>query len=297
MFFVTLSLGPSAEPSDSSRSGRRRNGGRILDLTESNPTRAGLIYPPEMLQHSTTSARLLYEPAPAGLTDARQAVADYYGARGLNIAPDASCLLASTSEAYAYLFKLLADPGDNVLVPARPIRSLNSWRTWNPSRSSSTRSRSMAAGRSMCVRSKRRYRAHASHRGGHPNNPTGSFLKRAELDALAQLCAARRIALIPMKCFRIMRSRRMRSAFFSVAGCEECLAFAMSGLSKIAGLPQMKLGWIAVSGPADLGAKAMERLEWIADTYLPSARRFNGPRRSCWPRARRCSARFGSEPR
>ncbi len=248
---------------------RRRNGARILDLTESNPTRAGLVYPPGMLGAFDDHRSLLYEPSPAGLTDARQAVADYYAARGLSIALDRILLTASTSEAYAFLFKLLADPGDNVLVP-RPSYPLFEFLADMESVKVHQYPLAFHGGWSMDMLAleeaiTERTRAIVVV---NPNNPTGSFVKRAELDALTQLCAARRIALISDEVFSDYGFAADAERVFSVAGCEECLAFAMSGLSKIAGLPQMKLGWIVVSGPADLRAQAMEKLEWIADTYL-----------------------------
>ena len=107
----------------------------------------------------------------------------------------------------------------------------------------------------------------------NPNNPTGSYVKRAELEALSRLCGERRIALISDEVFSDYAlgeatGSEAAERVTTLVGVEECLAFSMSGLSKVAGLPQMKLGWIVASGPANLRAEALEKLEWIADTYL-----------------------------
>jgi alanine-synthesizing transaminase len=248
---------------------RRRSGARILDLTESNPTRAGLAYPREILQAFDDERSLLYEPAPAGLEEARQAVADYYLSRGAGVARERILLTASTSEAYAYLFKLLADAGDNVLVP-RPSYPLFEF---------------LAGMESVAVR----HYALAFHGGWsvdfdslaaamdartraivvvNPNNPTGSYLKEPELATLSRECAERGVALISDEVFSDYALTPDASRVTTLTNRDGCLAFAMSGLSKIAGLPQMKLGWIVVNGPDDLRAQAMERLEWVADTYL-----------------------------
>jgi len=102
----------------------------------------------------------------------------------------------------------------------------------------------------------------------NPNNPTGSYIKRGELEALIRIAAERGIALISDEVFSDYAFAPDADRVTSLAGVEDCAAFAMSGLSKIAGLPQMKLGWIVGAGPARLRAEAMEKLEWIADTYL-----------------------------
>jgi hypothetical protein len=245
---------------------KRRAGAPILDLTESNPTRAGLAYPPETMRAFDNPRALDYQPAPAGSLEAREAVAAYYRHE-----VDAARILltASTSEGYAYLFKLLANPGDNVLVP-RPSYPLFDY---------------LAAMESVEVRQyplvyhgawtidldglaaaiTDRTRAMVAV---HPNNPTGSYVKRAELDALVRLCAERELALISDEVFFDYHFAPDPHRAGTLANVTGCLAFAMSGLSKIAGLPQMKLGWIAVNGPEKLRAEAFEKLEWIADTYL-----------------------------
>jgi hypothetical protein len=248
---------------------RRAAGARLLDLTESNPTRAALTYPAETLDAFQDSRALIYQPAPAGAAGARQAVASYYRERGQSVDISRILLTASTSEAYAYLFKLLANPGDQVLVP-RPSYPLfeflahlesvelcqyplvyhGAWSIDLEALGAAVTDRTRAV---VLV---------------NPNNPTGSYVKRHELEALVRLCAARRIALISDEVFADYAFSPDTTRAGTIAAVEECLAFSMSGLSKVAGLPQMKLGWIATAGPEHLQREALERLEWIADTYL-----------------------------
>ena len=248
---------------------KRCSGARLLDLTQSNPTRAGLEYPPEILRAFEDKRVLVYDPAPAGARPAREAVAGYYHARGCDVPPERILLTASTSEAYSYLFKLLCNPGDQVLAP-RPSYPLFEF---------------LANLESIEVR-----QYPLAYHGGwgidvdavadavtdrtravvlvNPNNPTGSYVKRAELAGLVRLCAGRGIALISDEVFGDFSLSSDTGRVRTLALVEDCLTFSMSGLSKIAGLPQMKLGWIVVSGPAELRREAMEKLEWIADTYL-----------------------------
>jgi len=248
---------------------KRRKGAPVLDLTESNPTRAGFFYPEEVVRALADPRALRYDPEPAGSPAAREAVCRYYAGAGDTVDPDRVLLTASTSEAYAYLFKLLADPGDEVLAP-RPsyplfefLAAMESLRVvpyplvfhggW------SIDCRALAAavtGRTRAVVLV------------NPNNPTGSFLKRDELRFLIDLCRERKLAIVSDEVFADFAfaedARRVRT----LAGGCETLAFSMSGLSKIAGLPQMKLGWIVIAGPAAAAGEAREKLELIADTYL-----------------------------
>jgi alanine-synthesizing transaminase len=245
---------------------KRRSGARVLDLTESNPTHAGLTYPEEILEALADPRALRYEPAPAGAPEAREAVSVYYAARGQTVKPERILLTASTSEAYAYLFKLLADPGGQVLVPrpsyplfeflARmeslevrpyPLHYHGEWSIDLDALASAVTGRTRAI---VLV---------------NPNNPTGSYVKRRELEALAKL----NLPLISDEVFSdyAFQPDPQRAASL-VDGAADCLAFSMSGLSKVSGLPQMKLGWIAATGPGQLRREAMEKLEWIADTYL-----------------------------
>ncbi len=251
---------------------RRRAGARVLDLTESNPTRAGIGYPAGLLRAFEDPGLLAYDPAPAGSRTAREAVSAYYASRGQRVEPERILLTASTSEAYSYLFKLLTDAGDNVLVP-RPSYPLFEFLA----RLESIEVRQYplvyhggwsidmdALAAAVSVRTRAVVVV-------NPNNPTGSYVKRGELEALARLCAERGIAILSDEVFHdyaLPPAAPDRDRAPAPAGIEDCLAFSMSGLSKIAGLPQMKLGWIVASGPTGPCAEALERLEWIADTYL-----------------------------
>ena len=236
----------------------RCGGARILDLTESNPTRAGFEYPPEIVRAFEDPRMLVYEPSPAGAAEAREAVAAYYAARGQRVEPERILLTASTSEAYAYLFKLLADPGDHVLVP-RPSYPLFEFLANMESVEVRQYPLVYHGGWSIDLEA---LAAAVTERTRavvlvNPNNPTGSYVKRAELEALSRLCAQRRIALISDEVFSdyALGEARTRERVATLVGVEECLAFSMSGLSKVAGLPQMKLGWMVASGPAKLRAK------------------------------------------
>lgn len=241
----------------------------ILDLTESNPTRAGFDYPAGIVSCLAEDRSLLYEPAPTGLLAAREAVAAAYAARGVAVHPDDIVLTPGSSEAYAWLFKLLANPGDEILVP-RPsyplfeyLAALDSVRvvsyplayhgSWSLEMHELARAASPRARAVVVV---------------NPNNPTGSFIKRAERDALAAFCAARDLAIISDEVFSNFTFGPDPLRVPAMSGAEGALVFALGGLSKMAGLPQMKLGWIAVSGPNGLRRAALERLELIADTYL-----------------------------
>ncbi len=240
---------------------RRSAGAAILDLTESNPTAAGFAYPSDQILSALADPRaLLYQPAAAGLPSARAAVSEYYAGR---VSSDRILLTASTSEAYAFVFKLLADPGDEVLVP-RPSYPLfdflaaldnvrvvqyplvyhNSWTIDFDALARSITPRTRAI---VLV---------------NPNNPTGSFLKEAELGQLVALCRDRSLAIISDEVFSDYALDADPKLVPSLSEVTDVLTFCLSGLSKVAALPQLKLGWIVTSGPA------FERLELIADTYL-----------------------------
>jgi len=243
----------------------------ILDLTETNPTRVGIAYPEALLAPLADPASLAYAPSPRGLLSAREAIAIDYVRHGLDVAPAQIYLTASTSEAYSLLFKLLCDPGDEVLVP-RPsyplfehLTQLDGVRAvpyvleyhgvWSIDLET-VRAAITPSTRAILVVS--------------PNNPTGSMLKPRELEAIAALCHERDLALIGDEVFAdYVLSYRERSA--SVLTQERVLTFGLGGLSKSAGLPQLKLGWIAMKGPADRCAAAAERLDVICDTYLSVA--------------------------
>jgi alanine-synthesizing transaminase len=270
---------------------KKRAGARLLDLTESNPTRAGFDYPAEeILAALAKTPSMLYEPAPRGLPVAREAVAGYYAERGFDVAPERIHLTASTSEAYSFLFKLLADQGESVLVP-QPSYPLFEF---------------LAALEGVELLP---YELHYVHTAGwridfdsvekavapntraiilvSPNNPTGSFTKLSEVEQLNAVCARHDLALIADEVFGDYGFADDRGRAGSLVSNESALTFVMSGLSKILALPQMKLGWIVTNGPARLREGAIERLDFIADTFLSvaapvqhSARPWLGLRRS-----------------
>lgn len=251
----------------------RRSGARILDLTESNPTRAEFLAPPELLARLADPGGARYSPDPRGLRSAREAVSLDYAARGVRVDPDHIILTASSSESYSLLFKLLANPGDEVLVPTPsyplfgyladldsvrvrtyPLRFDHEWHLSIDSLSALVTDRTRAV---VVV---------------HPNNPTGSFLKRPEAMDLAGLCAERGLAIIADEVFAdfgLSGEDANRHPSFALES--KALAFSLGGLSKSCALPQMKLGWIAISGPGALRNEALARLEFIADTYLSVA--------------------------
>jgi alanine-synthesizing transaminase len=248
---------------------KRAAGTRILDLTETNPTRAGLAGPSDLLLPLVRPEARRYEPSPFGLPAARAAVAAEFARRGYPLAPDRVLLSASTSEAYAFLFKLLCDPGDEVLVP-RPgyplfefLATLESVRVRTyPSAHDGEWHLDLPA---LHAALGPRTRAIVVV---NPNNPTGSFLKGPELDALVALCAERGIALVSDEVFADFALRDDARRAASVARDSDALAFALGGLSKSCGLPQLKLAWTAVTGPERLVRDALARLEVVADTYL-----------------------------
>ena len=246
----------------------RAEGRPVADLTLSNPTRAGIPYPLDLLAPLADPAGLSYEPEPFGLATARAAVAADFARRGVAVAPDHVCLTASTSEAYALLFKLLCDPGDRVLVPqpSYPLfehltalecvqavpYALELHGAWRLDVAAIERSLDERT-RAVLVVS--------------PNNPTGSIVQSGELEELAALCASRGVALIGDEVFADYRLDGAAPAV-SVLQQSRALAFALGGLSKSVGLPQVKVAWIAVNGPDALVAEALAGLEIVADTFL-----------------------------
>jgi aspartate/methionine/tyrosine aminotransferase len=263
-------LSESIEPNALTRAigARRAAGGTWLDLTETNPTTVGLDYPADVLAPLADARARRYEPEPLGMGVAREAIACDYARRGRVVAPEHVVVTASTSEAYSLLFKLLCNPGDAVLVPQpsyplfellagleavalRPYRLLEH-DAWSIDRASLTEAMAPNV-RAVLVVS--------------PNNPTGSMLRRDDLAWLADTCARQRIALIADEVF-VDYPLAARAEAVAIAGDEPALTFALGGLSKSAGLPQVKLGWMAVGGPPALVTAALARLELICDTFL-----------------------------
>jgi aspartate/methionine/tyrosine aminotransferase len=248
----------------------QQRGTSLIDLTESNPTRVGFNYPKELLSSLSDPKGLLYAPHPLGMMEARAAIAEDYRRRNVLVDAQQIVLTASTSESYSLLFKVLCDPGDEVLVP-RPsyplfehltrleavvavpydLEYIERWQVdvESVAKALTPRSRVMLA--------------------VHPNNPTGSFLQRDEFERVAQLCATRQVAIVVDEVFadfELTEGARDRAA--NTLKDPATLVFSLGGLSKSVGLPQVKLGWIAAAGPRDEIVTAMDRLELACDTYL-----------------------------
>jgi alanine-synthesizing transaminase len=251
---------------------RRAAGGELIDLTSSNPTAVGIEYPREALAAALAAgAGQPYAPDPRGLAAARRAVADLYARRGAPIDPERIFLTASTSEAYGFLFKLLCEPGDEVLVP-RPSYPLFE----QLARLEAVAARPYRLGPApgfaldpdrVEVELGERTRAVVVV---SPNNPTGQVASAGQLGELASLCAARGLALVADEVFAEYHGPGERPPPTALAA-DGPLRFALGGLSKSCGLPHFKLGWIAAAGPAGLLEGALARLEHVADSYLGAA--------------------------
>jgi hypothetical protein len=247
---------------------RRAAGADVLDLTESNPTVVGLQYPPDLLAAMARPSALRYEPRPLGLTTAREAVARTFADRGLAIDAGRIALTASTSEAYALLFKLFCDPGDQVLVPqpsyplfdhltrleaVTPVPyHLEYHGSWRIDVASITRALTSRT-RAVLVVS--------------PNNPTGSFLHRDDLRDLVELCRRHECPLIGDEVF-FDYPLDAAPAKVSALEQDEVVTCVLGGLSKSCGLPQAKLGWIAWCGPRQRLSAIVPAYEVVADSYL-----------------------------
>ena len=246
----------------------RSRGGELLDLTASNPTECGFQYDgASILKALITPAVLKYHPDPRGLDLARKAVQGYYEKRGEQVGPEDLILTTSTSEAYSFAFRLLCNPGDEVLVPTPsyplfdflaglqdvklvryPLVYDHGWQIDFHSLEAAITPRT----RGLIV--------------VHPNNPTGHFTKAREISRLNEICAARGLAIIADEVFLDFPLNSAHLSSFTQN--QAVLTLAMSGLSKISGLPQMKFSWLAVNGPPTEKTEALARLEVIADTFL-----------------------------
>jgi alanine-synthesizing transaminase len=246
---------------------RRRAEGGLYDLTLSNPTAAGLPYDAEAIARALGTPRaLVYEPDPLGLGFAREVVAREYIASGIDLSASCVAITASTSEAYAVLFKMLCDPGDEILVPV-PSYPLLGWlasfegvtlRTY-PLEYAGRWYVDLAALARMVTPRTRAIVVVA------PNNPTGSYLGRDELEAMLDLS----LPIISDEVFaRYPLAALPDDRVESVLRAKRGLVFALSGLSKLVGLPQMKLGWIACGGDERRASEAIAGLEVVLDAYL-----------------------------
>jgi len=249
---------------------RREAGSPFLDLTASNPTRCGFAYNNSQLLAALGDPRaLVYDPDPRGMLSAREAVARYYGDCGVAVDPDHVFLTTSTSEAYGYLFRLLADAGDEVLI-AQPSYPLFDFLARLEDVLLAPYPLFYDHGWHLDIEALRRRIGPRTRAIAlvHPNNPTGHFTKAGERQALEELCAEHGLALIVDEVFLDYAFAGQPARSFA-SGAHPVLTFVLSGLSKVAGLPQMKAAWIAALGPEPELTRALERLEIIADTFLP----------------------------
>jgi len=247
---------------------RTKIGDVHFDLTLSNPTACGLTYPENLLRGLSNPTGLHYSPDPLGPPATRMAVADDYRRWGVEVDPERICLTASTSEAYSFLFRLLCDPGDTVLVPAPSYPLFE-----HLARLDGIGCETYA----LEVDARWRLDLGAFERAPqgvravivvHPNNPTGSFIHPDDRASLVALCRDRDWALIADEVFLPYPLDGGPGADSSFAAVEDCLCFALGGLSKSVGLPQLKLAWILASGPETFVGPAIEGLEYVADAYL-----------------------------
>ncbi len=246
----------------------RASGGEILDLTETNPTAVGIHYPEALLAPLADPASARYDPHPLGIQTAREAVAREYERRGGRIAAERVVLTASTSEAYSILFKLLCNPsGDSVMVPVPSYPLFDHLTALDGVRAAAYRleyhGRWMVDFDALDERWDGGVRAVLAV---SPNNPTGSTLNPAEFGGLSDRCGARTAALIIDEVFADYPLRAEPVPWSQTDA--PALTFRLGGLSKSVGLPQVKLGWIAVDGPDRVVHAALQRLELICDTYL-----------------------------
>jgi alanine-synthesizing transaminase len=246
----------------------KQQGRELFDLTASNPTQVGLVVNSRAILRALSHEEALeYDPQPRGLRPARMAVAGYYASLGVNIAPDEIILTTGTSEAYTFAFRLLCDPDDEVLVPTpgyplfeylaqiQDVKLVpyelvydHGWQIDFHSLEKAITARTRAI---ILV---------------NPNNPTGSFVSESEQRQLNEFCHEHSLGLIVDEVF--FDFNLSSKSFESFAANRDVLTFTLSGLSKVAGLPQMKVAWIAATGPQELVQQSLERLEVIADTYL-----------------------------
>jgi alanine-synthesizing transaminase len=245
----------------------KSSGRRLLDLSASNPTECGFKYDaPAIMRSLCAPASLQYRPDPKGLKSARHAVSDYYAERGERVTIDDLILTASTSEAYSFVFRLLCNLGDELLIPTPGyplfdfLADVNDIKLvryplfydhgWHIDMHALKQAITPRTRGTIVV---------------HPNNPTGHFTKAEEIAKLNQICSAHQMAIIADEVFLDFSLGSEQKSFVTNTGA---LTFTMSGISKISGLPQMKFAWLVVSGPEAERREALARLEMIADTYL-----------------------------
>ncbi len=248
----------------------RAAGRELIDLTVSNPTVCGFAYDAEAILAPLMAAEgMVYDPDPRGMHSAREAVAGYYLDHGAVVDPDALVLTTSTSEGYTHLFRLLCDAGDEVLVaqPSYPLfdflADLHDVRL---------RSYPLFYDYGWWIDFAELERRIGSRTRAilvvHPNNPTGHWTGAAERALLREVCARHGLALIVDEVFLDYPVDEAARQLSFAAESTDVLTFVLSGMSKIAGLPQMKVAWVLTLGPKDVRHEALRRMEVIADTFL-----------------------------
>ncbi len=240
----------------------------VIDLTASNPTSCGFLYPEGMLSVLTKEENFHYQPDACGMVSARKVVAQHYTCQQLHVSPSDIVLTASTSEAYSFLMRLLVNPGEKVLIP-RPSYPLFQFLLEINDVAFDYYPLQYEGGR-WCLDLQALERlVDAKTRAiilVNPNNPTGSYISRAELNFLNEFCRKHQVSIISDEVF--FEYSLIPSDAVSCAGNKAILTFTLGGLSKTIGLPQMKCAWILASGPQEALKESLARLETIADTYL-----------------------------
>ena len=267
----------------------RKAGRAVIDLTQSNPTKCSFNYlTPGILAPLRNGKNLRYEPDPHGLLEGRKAICRYYADKGIPLEPEQIFITSGTSEAYSFLFRLLLDINDKILIP-QPSYPLFDYLAGLNDAAVGNYSLVYENGWRIDMENFERQ----IQKGAkalivlNPNNPTGNFISQKERERINDLCGARDLPVISDEVFLDFILDKKGVDPKSFAGNNKVLAFTLSGISKILGLPQMKLSWIVVNGPENLRREAISRLEIIADTYLsantPSQRAlaawFKGQRR------------------
>ncbi len=242
---------------------------KLINLSESNPTKAGLIHKKDILSCFSKKKNLKYEPDPKGIKEAREVIFDYYREKDIILSTDDIVITSGTSEAYSFIFKILCNPFDNILIP-QPGYPLFDYLA------------------SLEMVKTKPYKLEYTHNIGwkidfdflisqidektkaivliNPNNPTGSYISEEEKKEIINIAKKYNLALISDEVFFDYNIDGKN--YNSFAGNKECLTFVLSGISKILALPQMKLSWIVISGKEEIKKEAIERLELVSDTFL-----------------------------
>lgn len=270
---------------------RRASGRPLYDLTVSNPTELGIDYPEREILSALSDPRALrYQPEPRGLPSAREAVCEYYRAKDIHVDPANIFLTAGTSEAYSLIFKLLCNAGESALVPKPSYPLFDYLAQVNDVDLRDYPLRYYDSGWCLDIDDESAKGARAIVIV-NPHNPTGAFLKKQEHREIARTAQENGLALIVDEVFLDYPLAEDDRRFGSTAGDAEALTFTLNGLSKMAGLPQMKLGWIVVGGAPRPAAEAMERLEILCDTFLS----VNSPAQAALPELLKAGGRVRSQ--